>query len=531
MGILLALLLSLQDEADVLYVNGTIHTVTRGRAEAMAVKGDRIVAVGRLDDLEKLRAARVVDLRGRCVTPGLIDAHGHVAGLGSLLTGRIDLRSTKSLEELVREVEAKAKKLKKGDWILGGRWDQANWNQKEFPTHEKLSAVTPDHPVLLSRVDGHAALANRRAMELAGVTRDTPNPSGGEILRDSKGEPTGIFVDNAIDLFDRVVVGGRSVRDEILAAQDRCLSVGLTGVHDAGIGSHEVEVYRALEKDGKLKLRVYAMGGPGFAEGKPTVGDRFTLRAIKMMVDGAMGSRGAWLLEDYADRAGHRGLPVTDPKIIERVARAALKNGWQVCTHAIGDRGIRETLDAYERALKDVPVKDHRFRVEHAQCPALSDIDRFAKLAVVPSMQPTHATSDMRWAEDRVGPERVKGAYAWSRFLRSGCRIAAGSDFPVESENPLWGIYAAATRQDHEGRPEGGWRAEERMTREEALRAFTLDAAWAAFEEDRKGSLEAGKLADFVVWSVDIVTCDPKALLKAEAMLTVVGGVTVFERK
>lgn len=526
------------DEADKVFLNGNIHTLARGRVEAIAVReGGRILAVGTNAEIERLagKNTRRIDLGGRTVTPGLIDAHGHLASLGSLLTGRLDLREARSYEEVVAAVKRRAAKAKPGEWITGGRWDQATWAKKELPHHGRLSEEVPDHPVLLSRVDGHAALANRRAMALAGITRDTPNPAGGEILRDGAGEPTGLFVDNAIDLFDRVLPRGRSVRDELLAAQERCLAVGLTGVHDAGVGAETIEAYRKLDLDGKLELRIYAMASVSapewFSRNRIHVGIRFTLRSAKLMIDGAMGSRGAWLLADYSDRPGHRGLAVTDPRDLYRLTRAALENGWQVCTHAIGDRGIRETLDAYERALSEVRPGDPRLRIEHVQCAAVEDLPRFARLGVIPSMQFTHATSDMRWAEDRVGPERIRGAYAWATLLRSGARIAAGSDFPVESENPLLGLYAAVTRQDAEGRPEGGWRAQERLTREEALRAFTIDAARAAFEEEDKGTLEPGKLADFVVWSHDLLTCEPRELLKAAAIRVVIGGRTVYEAK
>jgi predicted amidohydrolase YtcJ len=307
-------------------------------------------------------------------------------------------------------------------------------------------------------------------------------------------------------------------------------------VHDAGVSPSEFPTYKTLDADGRLKLRVYAMVGGGerigdwFARNPPHRGRRLTIRACKMFIDGAMGSRGAWLLEPYADRPGHTGLPVTPPDALRRVAEAGLRHGYQICTHAIGDRGCRETLDAYEAAMKAVPARDPRLRVEHAQNPAVADIPRFAALGVIASMQQTHATSDMRWAEDRVGPERVQGAYAWRKFLAAGVRVAGGSDFPVEGENPLWGFYAAITRQDPEGRPEGGWKPEERMTREEALRSFTLDAAYASFEEAERGSLEPGKLADFVVFDRDLMTVPSREILAARCLMTVIGGDVAYRR-
>lgn len=403
------------------------------------------------------------------------------------------------------------------------------WGDREFPTHHRLSEAVPDHPVWLDRVDGHASLGNLKAMQLAGITRTTPNPAGGEILRDAQGNATGLFVDNASSLVERHIPGGRATAEElILRAQEKCLAVGLTGVHDAGIGRGEVESYRRLAADGRLKLRIYAMIGGGvgpdyFRQHRPTIGERFTLRATKLFADGAMGSRGAWLFEPYADRPTdeqgrpYRGLPVMQPAYLRRIAEAA--PGKRLAGLHPRHRRPRHPGDA--RCLRS------SFCVEHAQNPAPSDIPRFARLGVIPSMQPSHAISDMRWAEARVGPERVKTAYAWRQFLNAGCRIAGGSDFPVEDENPLIGLYVAVTRQDPQGQPAGGWLPQERMTREEALRSATLDAAYAAFEEQEKGSLEPGRFADFVVWSRDIVACSPRELLTARPLRVVIGGDSV----
>ena len=330
--------------------------------------------------------------------------------------------------------------------------------------------------------------------------------------------------------------------DLLRAAQARCVSLGLVGVHDAGVSPGEIEVYRELERRGELQLRVHAMVSAGSAvrwmeAHEPASGDHLSVRAVKCFMDGSMGSRGAWLLEPYADfavdEAGrpYTGLPATSPEAFLEICRVAVRRGYQVATHAIGDRANREVLDAYEAAFAGAPPADRRFRVEHAQLVSLEDLPRFAAIGVIPSMQPTHATSDMRWAADRVGETRLAGGYAWAKFLRTGARLAAGSDFPVESPNPLWGFYAAATRTDHRGRPEGGWRSEDLLTREEALRAFTLGAAHAEFQEDRRGSLEPGKLADFVVLSRDILVCPPAEILSTECLATVIGGRTVHETK
>jgi predicted amidohydrolase YtcJ len=522
-----------------LYVNAVVHTVDPKwpSAEALAVQRDRLVAVGETEALKKrFHDAEVVDLQGACVVPGLIDAHGHLAALGELQR-HLDLRTTKSLDDVLARVKERAARTPPGAWILGGRWDQADWGQKELPDHHALSEATPDHPVLLSRVDGHAALANRNALEAAGVTRATKDPPGGEILRDDAGEPTGILVDRAVDLVRRAVPtgGGWPTGELWQAAQQACFRVGLTGVHDAGVSHTEVKDLEERYARGELKLRVYAMlsnedGLADYIEHHRTrLAARFSVGAIKLYMDGAMGSRGAWMLAPYADRPDHEGLNVMPVAGLRYLTNAAARRGWQVCTHAIGDRANRETLEAYADALEKHPRTDHRFRVEHAQCVSLDDIERFAQLKVIASMQPTHATSDMRWAEDRVGPERIHGCYAWRSLLQSGARLAFGSDFPVESENPLWGIYAAVTRQDHLGHPDGGWLPDQKLTRAEALRLFTLDAAYAAFQEKELGSLVPGKLADFVVFDRDILTAPPRELLQARVLRTVIGGEAVYE--
>jgi predicted amidohydrolase YtcJ len=531
---------------ETIYVNANVYTLDSAwrRAEALAVAGDRIVAVGARREVQRLKqpATRVVDLGGKTVLPGLIDAHAHFASLGSYELGRVDLSDARSFDEVVEMIAARAKRADEGDWIIGGRWDHERWPGRELPTHEKLSVVCPDHPVWITRVDGHAGLANAAAMRLAGITRETPSPAGGEIIKDADGEPTGLFVDNAEGLITRHMTGGaHSTADLVLKAQEMCLAVGLTGVHDAGISPAEIAVYRELEADGKLKLRIYAMvAGESaidyFRENGLLVGDRFTVRSAKLFADGAMGSSGAWLLEPYSDRPcdfegrPYTGLNVMEPEFLLKIAEDGLRQGYQVCTHAIGDRANRVTLDAYATALRRRPTRDHRFRIEHAQLLHPEDVPRFQQLGVIPSMQPTHCTSDMRWVDARIGPERAKGAYAWASLLKTGVPIPAGSDFPVESHNPFLGIYAAITRQNLEGKPAGGWHTEQRMTRAEALRGFTRDAAYAAFEEDRKGSLEPGKLADFIVIDRDVMTCSPRDIADTRVLRTVIGGETVFQQ-
>ncbi len=531
------------EPADKIYIcaRGYTGDAAIPRFEALAMKDGHIIYVGAHAPVyAKHRGplTEVIDLKNGYVYPGFIDAHAHFGGLGRFKR-QLDARGAKSYDDLIALAKERAVKAAPREWILGGRWDQASWGMKEFPTHHKLSEAVPDVPVLLSRVDGHAALANRKAMDLAGISRDTPDPPGGDILRDANGDATGIFVDNATDLFKRAIPP-RPVPPETVAldAQEACLKVGLTGVHDMGVSIEEVEAYRGLAESGKLKIRLYlaisdhARIAEDLASRKPEVGDRITVRAVKLYHDGAMGSRGALLLEPYSDKPVNDkgepnvGLRVGDSEHLRAVSAAAAKHGWQVCVHAIGDRANREVLDAFEAA----GAKDARFRIEHAQCVSPADIPRFGKLGVIASMQPTHATSDMRWAEERVGKERVKGCYAWRSLLDAGARLAGGSDFPVESENPLLGFIAAVTRQDLNGKPGGGWMPGQRLTREEALRLFTLDAAWAAFEEKVRGTLAPGKYADFVILSGDLMKVPDLELSTLQVVRTVIGGETVYSR-
>jgi predicted amidohydrolase YtcJ len=531
------------EPADILFIGarGWSGDPARPGFDSIAVKGGRILAIGDASPVTKAHKGprtEIVDLKNGHVYPGFIDAHAHFGGLGRFKR-QLDARGTKSFDEMVALAKARAAKAAPREWILGGRWDHASWGMKEFPTHHKLSEAVPDVPVLLSRVDGHAALANRKAMELAGITRDTPDPPGGDILRDALGDATGIFVDNATDLFKRAIPP-RAVPPETTAldAQEACLRVGLTGVHDMGVSDFEIDAYRRLADAGKLKIRLYlALSDHAgieeiLASRKPERGERITVRAVKLYQDGSMGSRGALLLEPYSDKPlndkgePNIGLRVGDSGHLRTVAAAAARNGWQLCVHAIGDRANREVLDAFEAA----GAKDARFRIEHAQCLSPADIPRFAKLGVIASMQPTHCTSDMRWAEERVGKDRVKGCYAWRSLLQAGARLAGGSDFPVESENPLLGFIAAVTRQDLQGKPEGGWQPDQRLTREEALRLMTLDAAYAGFEENVRGALSPGKYADFVILSGDLMKVPDADLRKLHVLRTVIAGETVYSR-
>lgn len=550
--------------ADTVYVNGRIHTMDRDNtvAEAVAVRGDRIVAVGPAASvMDRVRAREVVDLEGRTVLPGLIDAHAHLMSLGiARLT--VNVVDTRSETEVLERVRARVAEVEPGTWVRGRGWDQNDWPSKRFPHHSLLDRVAPENPVYLTRIDGHAAWVNRAALELAGISAETEDPPGGRIVRDASGQPTGVLIDDAMDLVYGVMPPPTAdeQREALEIAIAECLKYGITGVHDMGVDLEEVALYRTFADEGRLHVRIYgAIGGSGetwehFLKTGPLMNyrdHRLTVRAIKLYADGALGSRGAALIEPYADDPGNRGLTLTAESALQEVVNRALVDGFQVCTHAIGDRGNNIVLNVYEQGLNTNPQGDARFRVEHAQVLSPEDIPRFKQLGVIPSMQPTHCTSDMYWAEARLGPERVRGAYAWRALRQTGVIIPGGSDFPVEHPNPIYGMYAAVTRQDQRGIPAnaedvrrefqlsergvtdesaftGGWYADQRLTREEAVRMFTTWAAWASFEEQVKGSLEPGKLADFVVLSADIMEVPADEILRTEVLRTVVGGKEVY---
>jgi len=531
--------------ADLILHNARIYTADARNtvAEAVAIRGDRIVRVGLSADVLGLRgpATRVVDAQGAAVVPGLQDAHGHVTGLGATLL-TIDLRGTTSYQQIVERVRERVATARPGEWIVGRNWDQNDWVRKDWPSHGPLSAVSPQNPVYLTRVDGHAALVNRRALESAGLTRDTRDPDGGRIIREAAGAPAGVLVDTAMGLVSSKIppLTDAQVEAQILRADEELRRLGLTMVHDAGTNAQTVNAYKRLVDAGRLKTRVHVMLrgplaslAPFFTQGPLTDygNHRLAVRAIKISADGALGSRGAALLEPYADEPGTSGLLTTPPDEVYAQTLAASKAGFQTCVHAIGDRANRIVLDIFERVQKEVPAaRALRLRVEHAQILDAAEIPRFARLGVIASMQPTHATSDMPWAADRIGRARVEeGAYRWQTLLESGVRIPAGSDFPVEEPNPLLGLYAAITRQDPSGNPPGGWTAAERMTREQALRAFTIDAAYAAHAETLTGSIEAGKLADLVMLSADIMRVPAQEIPRTTVRMTVVGGEVVYE--
>lgn len=497
----------------------------------------KIIAAGGQDLLQQYPTATRVDGNGYCLLPGLTDAHAHMSGLGYLAVS-LDLAGTPSRDDAVSRIAAYAESHPHADWILGRGWNQVLWPVQEFPTAADIDTVVADRPVWLRRIDGHAGWANTATLQIAGINDDTPDPVGGKIMRDKNRHATGVLVDRAMDLVTAHIPAPDKddIRNAYVEAMAGLLPLGMTGVHDAGISIGEAEVYMSLADDAALDMRIYAMlsdAGPNLdAIGEPLIAygnDHLDIRAVKIYVDGALGSRGAALLEPYSDDAENRGLPFVSGEELFRAVTKANSMGFQTGIHAIGDRGNRLALDTYARVQHDRP-SPLRNRIEHAQIIALDDIPRFAELGVIASMQPTHATSDMNMAEDRIGPERIKGGYAWQSLLRSGAVIAAGSDFPVELPNPFFGLYAAVTRQDSNGLPQGGWYAGEAMRREQALHAFTLAAAYAAHQETRLGSLEPGKWADFILVDRDYFTIPADQIDDIQVLETWVGGKRVYQR-
>jgi len=501
----------------------------------------RITAVGSNAEVTaKARGARQVDMQGRTVLPGLIDAHGHVFGLGQQLT-QLDLSGTTSLAGATKAIADYAKANANHAWIRGRGWNQENWKLGRFPTAKELDAVVSDKPVWLERVDGHAGWANSRTLALAGITKSTPDPAGGKIMRDANGEATGVLVDAAQELVTKVMPAqteeeGRMVLDKSLQEIAR---VGITAVHDAGIGVAEDRLYRDYADNKKLSARVYAMiGGTGadfdqLAKNGPLkdyADGMYALRAVKLYSDGALGSRGAALIKPYSDEPHSHGLLFFKSAQMDAMMTKAMRKGYQVNVHAIGDAGNKQILDIYQKEIGVTKSASQRHRIEHAQVVTAQDIPRFQTLGIIPSMQPTHATSDKNMAETRVGPDRIKGAYAWRSFLHQGSRIACGSDFPVESPNPFFGIHAAVTRMDHAGQPVAGWYPNQAMSLKEAFRCFTLDAAYAGHQENSLGSLEPGKHADFIVIDRDLFRMSAYDIFKTGVLETWVGGRQVFKK-
>ena len=531
--------------ADLILVNGRVYTVdpSHPMVSAFAVRNGRILFAGSDREVRTLAGprTRVIDAAGGTVIPGMVDAHAHLVGLGVSLRN-VQLAGSKSYEEVIARVTAHAKGMKPGEWIVGRGWDQNLWPDRQFPNHEPLSRAFPSNPVALVRIDGHALLANALAMQTAKVTAATLDPEGGLIVRNPDKSPAGVFVDNAEELIGRAIPpdSKAQTRAAILAAIAEANKWGLVGIHDAGQGRTTIDIYEALAREGKFNLRNYVLVSGDSANVSHYLArgprsalydGRIWVRSIKLYSDGALGSRGAALLAPYSDDKANTGLLLTPPAQIQRIATSALRRGFQVAVHAIGDRGNRIVLDAFDAALKSVPTADHRFRVEHAQVVSPSDIPRFAALGIIPSMQASHQTSDMRWAEERVGSERITGAYAWRALLKTGVIIPNGSDFPVEEVNPLISFHSAVSRQDASNWPPGGWYSDQVMTRAEALASMTLWPAHAGFQEKLMGSISPGKYADFVILDRDIMTVPASEILQTRVMATWLGGKSVYERR
>jgi predicted amidohydrolase YtcJ len=532
---------------DTLFLHGNIYTVNekQPRAEAIAAKGDRIVFVGSDADAEKLRGekTRTIDLRGATVTPGFTDSHCHIFGIGEReLT--LNLEGANTLEDFLAKVRDRAGKTERGKWIIGRGWIETFWIPPQFPSREDLDRIAPDNPVFLTRADGHAAVANSTALKIAAVTRDTANPFGGEILKDKNGEPTGMLLDNAEDLVaSKIPKASDAEREEaLITGIRREIALGWCEIQNAGSELDDQAIIRRAFEAGKIKLRMCnAAYGPGPAAKKlledgPTLnafGHHFTQRTIKVIFDGALGSRGAALLAPYSDKPETSGYLTQKPEELRPMFEEALRRGIQVETHAIGDRTNRLILDLYEQAFKAVPpeqrkLREPRWRVEHAQILSEHDLPRFAKLGVIASMQPSHAISDLFFAPARLGMQRLAGAYAWNSLLKTGAVICGGSDAPVERGEPMIEFYAAVSRKSIRGEQGDGWHPEQAVTREQALKMFTINAAYAAFEEKDKGSIEAGKLADLTILDRDIMKISEGEILKTRCLMTVIGGKPVF---
>lgn len=540
-----------QSQADLILTGGRIYTsdADRPMVSALVIRAGRVIFAGSDAEASGFSSRERIDLRGKTVLPGLADAHIHLLGVGEALRN-VDLVGAQTYEEVILRVVARAKEMKPGEWIQGRGWDQNLWPSREFPTHDALSRAVPNNPVILGRIDGHAILANKKAMDVAGISAATRDPTGGRIVRDAGGNPTGVFVDNAEGLVARVVPASShdELKRALLAGIAEVNRLGLSSITDPGEPPRVVAIYEELAREGNLNVRSYVMlsdphvydsalwansTNPYIKRGPQSAlyNGHLWIRSIKLYADGALGSRGAALLAPYSDDHGNVGLVRTPPDQIRGTAEMALRKGFQVNVHAIGDRGNRLTLDAFEAALKAVPRADHRFRIEHAQILSPTDIPRFAQLGVLPSMQSSHQTSDMPWAERRLGPERIKGAYAWRSLLETGVIIPNGTDAPVERVNPLITFHSAVTRQSPDNQPPGGWYPGQRMTREEALRSMTIWPAYAAFEESVLGSLSPGKYADFVVLDQDIMRVPESDIMKTKVLATYLGGRAVYQAK
>src|SRR6266852_8552424 len=539
------------DPADLVFTNVNIYTANekQPRAEAVAVKGDRIVFVGSNAAAKKYEgpATRIVDLHGATMLPGMTDAHQHLEGVG-FREMTLNLEGITNLQDFLAKVKARVDEAKPGEWVTGRGWIETFWTPPVFPTRWDLDKVSPVNPVVLTRADGHGIVVNSAALKVAGIDKNTPSPFGGEISKDRQtGEPNGMLLDAAQGLVRRHVPETTKADEEraIVLGVNRDVSLGWIQVQNPGGSYEEIDLYKKLYAAGQIKLRIYkAVSAPGaeaerlFHDGAiiGAYGNRLTVRTIKLYADGSLGSRSAALLAPYSDKPDTSGFLTIKEETLQPILRDALRKGIQVQTHAIGDLGNRFIIDEYEKAMKAVPkeqwkISSPRWRVEHSQIVNPVDIPRFAKLGIIPSMQASHAIGDLHFAPARLGIERLKGAYAWQSFVKSGSIIPGGSDAPVERGEPMIEFYAAVARKDLKGFSGEGWHPEEALSREEAIKMFTIWAAYAAFEEDLRGSIEAGKLADFTILSADIMKIPEAEILKTCCLMTIIGGEIVYENK
>ena len=541
-------------KADMIIHNGMIYTMNdlNPTAEAVAVSSGKIIALGKYTDLDPLITPRtkIINLRGATMTPGIIEGHGHFYGLG-LAKMQLDLSKTESYQDLIDMVSDAVENSKPGEWILGRGWHQSKWNDdkndfvKGFQTHERLSEISPNNPVWLKHASGHAGFANQKAMDIAGVNKETEFGFGGEIIKDLSKKPTGVFNERAQGLISEKVennLGEESDLRAIELAVKASLENGVTSFHDAGIGRRTIEVLREAINRDILKVRIYAMltsrdttllnewykKGPEIGTG----GDLLTIRSIKINADGALGSRGAWLIDEYSDRPGHYGMPTQSMDYVYSVAKQGIKTGFQVNSHAIGDKANREILNEYEKVFNEHPelAIDHRWRIEHAQHIAPDDIPRFGRLKVIPSIQGIHMSSDRPWAINRLGQKRIEeSAYVWRDLINHGAVLINGSDVPVEPIDPIASFYASTTRKTLKGLPDFGYEPKQKMTRIEALKSYTINAAYGAFEDQIKGSIEIGKYADFTVFSQNLITIPEEKILDTKVLYTIVNGVVEYQ--
>ena len=537
------------EKADMIIHNGTIYTMNdlMPTTESVAIRNGKIIALGKYRDLDDLITPRtkIINLNGAMMTPGLIEGHGHFYGLG-LAKMQLDLSTAESYAELVSMVSDAIDSSNPGEWILGRGWHQSKWSDnadsfiKGFQTHDSLSKISPNNPVWLKHASGHAGFANQKAMDIAGVSSETEFGFGGEIIKDLSGNPTGVFNERAEALISKHVdtnLGKDSDIRAIELAVKTCLEHGITSFHDAGTGSKTITTLRSAIDKNLLKVRVYAMltsrdtsllnqwykKGPEIGSGN----DFLTIRSIKLNADGALGSRGAWLIDEYTDRPGHFGMATQSMDYVYKVAKNGIQNGFQVNSHAIGDRANREILDQYEKVFNEFPKlsKDHRWRIEHAQHIDPKDIPRFGSLKVIASIQGIHMSSDRPWAINRLGQKRIiEGAYVWRDLINHGAILINGSDVPVEPIDPIASFYASTTRKTLKGLPNSGYEPEQKMTRIEAMKSYTINAAYGAFEEKLKGSIEIGKYADFAVFSQNLITVPDDKILETKILYTIVNG-------